>query len=943
MIVSPRFQFNNGINVVGDKGIIGPGWLTVADNVDLRSGVPRPIPSPRPIPVVVDSDTVCIYKRRGKWYQSSLYRDYAAEYINSRDRIYYTEHGNIPYKEIEGTSAPLGTPKPRVAPLAARASSLCPYIVSIAATANGSLSPNITRSYRVAAETVDGIMPACPPVNTFLTDLAVPPVANKSVTITWARVEGATRYHIFSGNGEGEREMDSVSSSYNTYTDYGGRSASGPLATVYDNDASLTYVYTFLREINTVQDESGPSPASGLVTSTSGRVITFDAAHDGLFSQPATRGIIAANLTVLSTPSVYPSATVISATYNSLTNGTKFVTSTPLGLAYKDKVHFELGDAAWNGVDFVVTPDMSDSTGKTFYVSGMTAPTPITGTVTPAKTRVRALGAAFSGNGPLDKDVVRVALAGSSFSGTAIGTYKTTWIDATTISLNLYTPSTGTPLHFVDAVGLNGTNYGMVFTQGNGGLKYRNLYRSGDTSQFQLVKQVPIDETTYVDAKPASALGDLPDSYYLDGSGNPIIFDVPPKGMTNITSHYGMLFGIDGNDVRWTPVGKPDAWPRGFVLNFEYKPVALVSTDQCMVVLCTDKVRRIDGNDPSQLQLSDTSANIGCIAPWSAQKTELGLIYLSSSGLMLFDGQHARCITDVRIPPHVLRGASAQLSASDYLFQPTVTTYLYGALSEEDGTLGSIKTANFHSTNPVDGIVYDVRSFYYNGKYYMYWVNKSTAGFLPNVAGNYQSHTTICVDLRVQGFPVTTLSMKPWDVFVDDQQKAYVLGNMPNDMTEFVYRQANMIADVQESGGEYGKTKFIYDFDGNRDVLIPYHVRTGQQTLGSPTAQKRFYGVKIYSEHYRGELHVRVYVDDKYVCDGRVTPYSNAQKSVMINLPNGRSTGYSIDVEVAGTVPIRAFEFVYDTVVTTANGAVLSAQNNQLIPKGLNYFSYGEE
>jgi len=331
------------------------------------------------------------------------------------------------------------------------------------------------------------------------------------------------------------------------------------------------------------------------------------------------------------------------------------------------------------------------------------------------------------------------------------------------------------------------------------------------------------------------------------------------------------------------------------------------------------------------------------MAPWSVQKTELGLIYLSASGLMLFDGQHARCITDVRIPPHILRGTSAQLAVSDYLFQPTLTTYLYGALSEEDGTLGSLMTSNFHNTNPVDGINNDIRSFYYNGKYYIYWNNRDRLnGATHEVGGNYQSHTTLCVDLRVQGFPITTLSMKPWDVFVDDQQKAYVLGNMPNDMTEFVYRQANMIAETQESGGEYGRTKYIYDFDGNRDVQIPYHLRTGQQTLDTPTVQKRFSGIKIHSEHYRGELHVRTYIDDKYVCDGRITPYTNAQKSITINLPSGRSTGYSIDVEVAGTVPIRAFEFIYDDVATTAMSEMHAARDNPMIPKGLNYFSYGD-
>jgi hypothetical protein len=189
--------------------------------------------------------------------------------------------------------------------------------------------------------------------------------------------------------------------------------------------------------------------------------------------------------------------------------------------------------------------------------------------------------------------------------------------------------------------------------------------------------------------------------------------------------------------------------------------------------------------------------------------------------------------------------------------------------------------------------------------------------------------------------------MKPWDVFVDDQQKAYVLGRMPTEnssalMTQFVLWQAHMVADTQTIGGKYsyGMDKFIYDLDGNNDVKIPYHLRTGQQTLNIPTIPKRFYGIKFYSEHYQGELHVRVYIDDKYVCDGRVVPYLNSTKAIMINLPNNRNIGYSIDVEVAGTVPLRAFEFLYDEIETTLIKEAHSVQNSPPLPNGPNSYRY---
>ena len=39
-----RSQMSSGVNIIADKGLDGDGWVSVADNVDLRSGVARSLP-----------------------------------------------------------------------------------------------------------------------------------------------------------------------------------------------------------------------------------------------------------------------------------------------------------------------------------------------------------------------------------------------------------------------------------------------------------------------------------------------------------------------------------------------------------------------------------------------------------------------------------------------------------------------------------------------------------------------------------------------------------------------------------------------------------------------------------------------------------------------------------------------------------------------------------
>ena len=120
-----RVSFVKGINNVGDKAIIPEGYATILDNVDLRSGSPRPFKAPL-FSFSVSDTTARSWSYRGNWFHSANWRDYVGEYIGGLGRVYFTEEGKYPKKWVEGKTAMLGTIRPQASLAVAAASDVSP-------------------------------------------------------------------------------------------------------------------------------------------------------------------------------------------------------------------------------------------------------------------------------------------------------------------------------------------------------------------------------------------------------------------------------------------------------------------------------------------------------------------------------------------------------------------------------------------------------------------------------------------------------------------------------------------------------------------------------------------------------------------------------------------------------------------------------------------------
>lgn len=740
-----RVSYEKGINVVGDKAILPDGFATILDNVDLRSGTPKPFKAPE-WQFATASTTTRSWSYRGRWFHSANWQDHVGEFTAGIERVFTTEEGKYPTKTIGGVTALLGTRRPQTTLTVISGSNTSPSGLSGALdlTGKGNL-PDGERLYRVSAKTADGIMPPCTPITITVAD---PTHLGASVSLSWGAVPKATAYIVFEGTQTAQYRLVELPANTLTYLDTGSVTSSGDSADQFLQTQPFAYAYTYVRNVNGVYDESGLSAPSVDVTAAQGRIITRDFINDGFFTQTDSSGVataVSGTGTAAATPAGF-SLSGNTATYNQVSLYTT-IAHTAHGFVTGDKGYFSgLTDPTWSNQTLeIVRIDANNFAVKNVKVPTDGATLPATATVQKVISTITYAASSVVATGDY------VYLVGSGATQTVSGFYKATRLTDSTFTVPLRATGSIT-LSIVKWVPLNGYYS-----------KWK-IYRN-EQSIWNEVAELDLDETVYNDAKPYSALGGPPTSYYSDG-GQTVDFDVAPVGLTGIESHYGMLFGIRDHDVRWTPTLMPDAWPETFSVTLGYQPVALASFAQGLIILCEDAIYRLDGNNPTQMSLSKTYAEDGCFAPHSVQKTDKGLIYLSKRGLMLFDGSRAECLTDTRIPGTTLTAPSRLTTAYPFWWMPTIMTRNYADLDGEDGVKGNQYAYILDNTRTIEGYNKSIKSFYHLGKYYTFYAGD-----------DYAANTAFVVDLQAPGLPITALGMKALDAHVDEFENAYVLMN----------------------------------------------------------------------------------------------------------------------------------------------------------------------
>jgi hypothetical protein len=457
---------------------------------------------------------------------------------------------------------------------------------------------------------------------------------------------------------------------------------------------------------------------------------------------------------------------------------------------------------------------------------------------------------------------------------------------------------------------------------GNNFIKSWRIYRSGDTGdQTSFVAEVPIADDSYIDSIGVTGLGDVIPSYYLDSSGSIIVYEPSPTNLGPIELYNGMLFGITGNQVCWTPTGVPDAWPSAYRMTFPYPPLNLRNYSDGLCVFCQDRIYRLDGFSPSEISRHDTVAD-GCIAPRSVQILGGSLFYLAKRGVMEFKGMNANCITENVIPYKLLIKPSAYaagFSQPKYFWYPTVQTAAYGQiLTSNNSPIPGIDGASpilgvgtiLGSDKSLDDVLYDARSFTWQNKYFLYFTNDT---------GNYLANACWCIDNTLPTDAVTTLGIKPLDAHVSSDGEAYVLlEDMSTVAGNHTKLASFLLAQSQYSTATMTSTASdhlgVYKFNPVQGMPVPMRFRTPEITAGSPNARKRWRGLLIHGD---GSLWVRVYLDGALMtfADGTTkqqvdcTDLPDQPRRVLF--PIG-SWGYSVSVEGIADHGIRIIEVNFD-------------------------------
>lgn len=165
------------------------------------------------------------------------------------------------------------------------------------------------------------------------------------------------------------------------------------------------------------------------------------------------------------------------------------------------------------------------------------------------------------------------------------------------------------------------------------------LYRVGSNiTEFSLVAQLNNVNQTYLDElKDSEIVGDLleSDNYYE-----------APTGLRFLSESYAMLFGAIGPSLRFTPIGRPNAWPPEYVIEFDANITGIGAVANGILVMTRTATYIVTGTGPLSLAQQPLRGDQGCISFSSIQEVTKGMIcWASADGLCVSSGNNVEVIT----------------------------------------------------------------------------------------------------------------------------------------------------------------------------------------------------------------------------------------------------------------------------------------------------------
>lgn len=232
---------------------------------------------------------------------------------------------------------------------------------------------------------------------------------------------------------------------------------------------------------------------------------------------------------------------------------------------------------------------------------------------------------------------------------------------------------------------------------------YRLTIAPNGTTNFQLASEVDINTTEFKDFVSDLDLGRVsPSNQTINGIK--VTFSDIPENIENMYAfHNRMLFGWRKNQLFWTDINTMHGFSGAFQHDFPYDIVSGVSFGNVFVVVTTHKIFRGLGSDPTLLEFVESPSEDGGVleSPKSVTSSDSGVVFLSDSGLHVFDGVRSESLSDGKIGEEFFRNNINKTGAIIEFNDGTIFLFhdqgilAFDTRSKEIYTMSKIATAVF--------------------------------------------------------------------------------------------------------------------------------------------------------------------------------------------------------------------------------------------------------
>lgn len=155
---------------------------------------------------------------------------------------------------------------------------------------------------------------------------------------------------------------------------------------------------------------------------------------------------------------------------------------------------------------------------------------------------------------------------------------------------------------------------------------YRSVTGSGSTT-FLFVAEIPVATTSFTDSVLAAGLGEELRS---------LTWEEPPPNLLGLVAHpAGFLIGFVGQELCFSEVSAPHAWPSGYRLSLNSNIVGVSVFGTSIAVMTEGFPQIVTGLSPDSMSPEKISDLEPCVSKRSIVSDKIGVMYASQNGICI--------------------------------------------------------------------------------------------------------------------------------------------------------------------------------------------------------------------------------------------------------------------------------------------------------------------